>query len=92
MSGYENFRYEEMGLRDYLAYDRTRLALLRTVLSIGRTALGLLASGAGLVILQEDRTLITLGYVLIGTAAVVLLLGILYYLKFRKRLEGVKLD
>ena len=57
---YEYKNHEgDMILRDYLAYDRTKFALLRTFLSIERTALGLLASGAGLVILQTSATLVS---------------------------------
>ena len=86
---YTDFK-EELILRDVLAYDRTQLALMRTFLSIVRTALGLLASGAGLVILQDNSLLIALGYVLIGAAALVLVFGIAYYRKFKKRLDALK--
>ena len=54
MKGYEDFN-EELILRDYLAYDRTRLSLMRTFLSFGRTSLGLLASGIGLFIVRSTR-------------------------------------
>lgn len=89
MKDYMEFK-DELILRDALAYDRTQLALTRTILSIIRTALGLLASGAGLVILQENSFLIVLGYVLIAAAAAVLVFGIGYYRKFRKRLDALK--
>ena len=62
----------DMILRDHLAYDRTKFALLRTFLSIGRTALGLLASGAGLIILQTSVALVSLGYALVTVAAAVM--------------------
>ena len=81
---------DELILRDLLAFDRTQLALMRTFLSIVRTALGLLASGAGLVILQDNSLLIMLGYILIAAAALVLVFGISYYRRFKKRLDALK--
>ena len=90
MKEYADFQKDEMILRDYLAYDRTRLALTRTFLSIVRTALGLLASGAGLVILRENTALIVIGYVLIAAAALVMVFGIAYWRRYRKRLDSLK--
>ncbi|MDO4537488.1 MAG: DUF202 domain-containing protein [Coriobacteriales bacterium] len=81
---------DDMILRDYLAYDRTKFALMRTFLSISRTALGLLASGAGLVILQTSRTLVSIGYLLIVVAAVVMFAGSRYSWKAKKRLDGLR--
>lgn len=81
---------DEMILRDYLAYDRTKFALLRTFLSIERTALGLLASGAGLVILQTSAMLVSIGYVLIVVAFAVFVAGGVYSAKAKKRLDGLK--
>jgi putative membrane protein len=85
-SGYEG----DMILRDHLAYDRTKFALLRTFLAIARTALGLLASGAGLIILQKSITLIAIGYVLLGVAAVVFVAGLIYGIRAKRRLDGLK--
>ncbi|WP_287883750.1 DUF202 domain-containing protein [Agathobacter sp.] len=90
MKGYEDFNKDEMILRDFLAYDRTRLALMRTVLSLARTALGLLASGGGLIILEDELGLVSLGYVLIVIAVAVMAFGVSYYLKFKKRLDALK--
>ena len=89
MKGYDTFK-DNIILRDYLAYDRTRLALVRTFLSIARTALGLLASGAGLVIVNTSEWLVALGYVLVAVAAVVFIGGGLYCLRFKKRLDKLK--
>jgi len=80
----------DMILRDHLAYDRTKFALLRTFLSIGRTALGLLASGAGLIILQTSITLVSIGYLLVGVAAVVMVIGSIYSWNARKRLNALR--
>ena len=86
---YKDFE-DDMILRDHLAYDRTKFALIRTFLSIARTALGLLASGAGLIILQTSTALVSIGYVLVVTAAVVMAAGSLYSLRAKRRLDGLK--
>jgi len=87
---YEYRDYEDdMILRDYLAYDRTKFALLRTFLSIARTALGLFASGFGLIIVKESPALISLGYVLCVFAVGVLIVGGIYSYRARKRLNGL---
>ncbi|MBQ9317481.1 MAG: DUF202 domain-containing protein [Atopobiaceae bacterium] len=88
---YEYKDYEdEMILRDHLAYDRTKFALLRTFLSIARTALGLFASGFGLIIVKESQALINLGYVLCVFAVSVLVVGGVYSLRAKIRLDGLK--
>lgn len=88
---YEYKDYEdEMILRDHLAYDRTKFALLRTFLSIARTALGLFASGFGLIIVKESQALINLGYVLCVFAVSVLVVGGVYSLRAKIRLHGLK--
>lgn len=81
---------EDMILRDHLAYDRTKFALVRTFLSICRTALGLFASGEALVILQTSPELIFVGYLLIAVAAAVLFSGSVYSYRAKRRLDGLK--
>ena len=80
---------DDMILRDYLASDRTKFALLRTFLSIARTALGLFASGFGLIIVKESQALINLGYVLCGFAVCVLVAGVIYSVRAKVRLDGL---
>ena len=80
---------DDMILRDHLAYDRTKFALVRTFLSICRTALGLFASGEGLVILQTSPELVFVGYLLIAVAAVMLVLGSAYSYRAKRRLDGL---
>ena len=88
---YEYKNHEgDMILRDHLAYDRTKFALLRTFLAIERTALGLLASGAGLVILQTSAALVTIGYVLCVVAAAVFVAGGVYAARAKRRLDGLR--
>lgn len=86
---YKDFE-DEMILRDHLAYDRTKFALLRTFLAIARTALGLFASGFGLIIVKESQALINLGYVLCVFAVSVLAVGGVYSLRAKIRLDGLK--
>ncbi len=81
---------EDMILRDYLAFDRTKLALSRTFLSYVRTAIGLFASGAGLIILQDQQLLSIIGYILVALAGVVLLGGSLYCNKVRRQLKDLE--
>ena len=87
MKAYADFDEKNMQISDYLAYDRTRLALVRTALSMVRTVLGLFASGAGLIILNNELGLIWIGYLLIGIAFFVMVAGTVYYINFRKRLD-----
>ena len=86
---YKDFE-DEMILRDHLAYDRTKFALLRTFLAIARTALGLFASGFGLIIVKESQALTNLGYVLCVFAVSVLVVGGVYSLCAKIRLDGLK--
>ncbi len=80
----------DMILQDYLSYDRTKLALTRTFLSFARTVIGLLASGAGLVILQEHLSLRILGYVIMVFAVFVMIFGIRYCMGVKKRLDKLE--
>ena len=86
---YKSFE-DDMILRDHLAYDRTKFALLRTFLAIERTALGLLASGAGLIITKSSATLVSIGYVLLAVAFAVFVAGGVYSLRAKHRLDGLK--
>lgn len=90
MKGYAEFKEGDLILRDCLAYDRTRLALTRTALSIIRTSLGLFASGAGLIVLKDELGLVGIGYLLIAAAIGVIILGTVYYLQFKRRLDVLR--
>lgn len=69
---------ENMTLRDYLAYDRTRLALARTFLSFVRTIIGLFASGVGMTLINENPYITVAGYLIIAMAAVCMIFGSKY--------------
>ena len=88
---YANY-HDDMILRDHLAYDRTKFALIRTFLAIARTALGLYASGMGLIILQTSAELITLGWLIMAVATVVLVAGCIYSWHAKVRLDGLSTD
>lgn len=83
---------DDMILRDYLAYDRTRMALVRTFLAIVRTALGLFATGIGLVIAHNAIVQLYLGYILIVVACGVLVYGFYYGIRTKKKLDTLNLD
>ena len=89
MKGYKEF-HDEMILRDYLAYDRTRLALSRTFLAYMRTVIGLFASGAGLIVLQNRRVFEIIGYLFIGCAVAVFFVAVVYCGAYRRRLNELK--
>jgi putative membrane protein len=79
---------EDAGLRDKLALERTQLANERTFLAYVRTALSLIAGGA--VLLQFFTTndmVIVSGWALIGLGGVVLLIGLLRFLRVRSHLK-----
>jgi putative membrane protein len=91
MKGYEDFN-EELILRDYLAYDRTRLSLMRTFLSFGRTSLGLLASGIGLLIVRSTLMIRIIGWFMIIVAGIVFIFGVVICFHYKRRLDVLDND
>jgi putative membrane protein len=77
-------------LRDYLALDRTVLANERTLLSYIRLFLGLLSVGAGMVEILDFLWATILGYILIGIAPLVIIVGIIRYYKMQKRIKTIQ--
>lgn len=76
-------------LRDLLALERTRLANERTFLAYVRTALSLFAGGAVLIqFFAAKPTYVTLAWILIASGAMVLLVGVLRFLKVRAHLNA----
>lgn len=74
-------------LRDLLAFDRTYLANERTFLAYIRTAVGLIASGFALLKLFDVAWAHTAGVILMILAPVVLVCGIVRYIRVRDRLN-----
>jgi len=87
---YEDYGPQEMTLRDHLAMDRTVLANQRTFLAWIRTALTLFLTGLSLVHFFEHVMVRGLGGALIFAGALVMFLGTVTNLKFKKRLGGLK--
>lgn len=81
---------DELILRDYLARDRTVLALERTLLSYIRTAIGAFSAGIACVKFIFDSPLIyVLGMLLITAAFFFLVRGIIRYFDLRERLRSI---
>ena len=72
---YEQFKREEMILRDWLALDRTVLANKRTFLAYGRTAMALFALGIAFVRLIQHQFFEVSGFVLMTIGVVVFIVG-----------------
>ena len=72
---YEEFKREEMILRDWLALDRTVLANKRTFLAYGRTAIAMFALGIAFVKLIHHEFFEVSGFVLMALGIVVFVIG-----------------
>ena len=85
---YEQFKTEEMILRDHLALDRTHLANERTLLAYVRTAFMLLAAGATAIkALPNDRWAVVTGWTLLAGGLVVVALGAIRFASVRRRIR-----
>ena len=77
-------------LRDYLARDRTELALKRTLLAYIRTALGMFSTGMACVKLIDDaKAIATIGWVLVAVSPAFLIAGAINYLTTRRKLRSI---
>ena len=72
---YEQFKREQMILRDWLALDRTVLANKRTFLAYGRTAMALFALGIAFVRLIHHEFFEISGFVLMALGIVIFIIG-----------------
>ena len=81
-------------LTDRLAVTRTELANERTLLAYVRTALAIAAGGAALLHIFAGPFLLTLGWLLIPVALVVLFVGVRRFQRARRALQalGVSAD
>jgi putative membrane protein len=85
---YEQFKTDEMILRDHLALDRTHLANERTLLAYVRTAFMLLAAGATAIkALPNDRMAVGTGWLLLAFGLLIAVLGGLRFLSVRRRIR-----
>ena len=78
-----------LSLADRLAVTRTELANERTLLAYVRTALTLAAGGAALIQLFAGPLLVTLGWVLLPAALLVLLVGVHRFRRARRALAAL---
>jgi putative membrane protein len=72
---------------NYLAYERTALANERTLLAYARTALAVAVVGGTLIKLFTSTPTTVGGWVLIGSAAAILLLGVGRFVRLGRRLR-----
>lgn len=77
---------DEIGLRDYLALERTKLANERTLLAYLRTSLYMLLGGIALLELTELRNIRWIGYPALGLSVILFMTGVLRYRVIRSRL------
>lgn len=78
---------EELIVRDRLAADRTALANERTFLSYIRTALAFAAAGFGILQLYDQTGLIVLGWILISTGIIILIIGTIRFIQFSSTIK-----
>ena len=72
---YDEFKREEMILRDWLALDRTVLANKRPFLAYGRTSIAMFALGIAFVKLIHHQFFEVAGFVLMALGVVVFIIG-----------------
>jgi len=89
-SPYTRFENDELKLTDQLAVDRTTLANERTFLAYLRTALALLVIGGTFLHFLEPGPLHVAGYVFLVLGAVVLVVGIVQFLRMKRRLSRIR--
>lgn len=84
---YEEFKREEMILRDWLALDRTVLANKRTFLAYGRTSIALFALGIAFVKLIHHQFFEISGFILMSVGVVVFIIGLREFLSNTSRFK-----
>ena len=76
-------------MRDHLAANRTALANERTFLAYVRTSIALAAGGFGLIKFIKDLTYNLLGWILVGLGIIVLIIGIIRFIKIKKNIKSI---
>ena len=77
-------------LSDRLAFNRTKLANERTLLAYIRTAIGSCGAGIALLKLLEYPDAKYIGVTLIAAAPVILIVGVLRFIRMNKKVEDYK--
>lgn len=76
-----------MGIRDRLAIQRSRLANERTLLSYARSSVVFLVSGITILkLFMNDKALVILAELLIISAVVTCVLGVIFYRRTKREL------
>jgi putative membrane protein len=88
MANQENITQNDLIVRDYLARQRTHLANERTLLSYIRTSLYFLVSGTALLEVKALAHVARLGYVAFGLCLLLLVLGIVNFLRVRGKMKN----
>lgn len=83
---------EKIILRDFLALQRTKLANERTLLSYTKFSLYLAGGGVALIKIDYLRPLKLLGYVALGCSALVLLVGVVRFVRLNRQLKAFYQD
>ena len=78
---YDDVNKDEMITRDYLALDRTELANSRTLLAYIRTAIAVFAAGI---------VISVIGVVVMAASPFVAVIGIVYYIRMKRKLGKLK--
>lgn len=78
---------EKIILRDFLAMERTTLANERTLFSYIRTALYLFLGGFAFLNLDNFSKIRSVGYLLFGIAAFLIILGIVRFFVLKRKLS-----
>jgi putative membrane protein len=76
-----------LGLTDFLAMERTRLANERTFLAYFRTFIVFLSSGFAILKLSALREILVVGYFLTGLAPALLAIGIGRFIYVKRKLR-----
>lgn len=78
-----------MILRDHLALERTALANERTLLAYVRTMIGVVAVGGSIVKLFQGWHFIALGWLIMGSGMVLLVIGFNRYIRIESMLASI---
>jgi len=85
-----SFLKREVYVRDHLAEYRTGLALRRTFLSYLRTALAFFGGGLALIKFSGHPFVTWIGWLLLPTGIVILVQGIITYIKVNRGVQAEK--
>ncbi len=76
--------------RTSLAFERTALANSQTLLAFSRTAIAVFAAGIGMFEFINNQTIVGIGIVLMGVSPIIMIVGIVQYIKVRTKINGLK--